>query len=63
MKADGRIILEFVGLRAKMYALHIIYEKGKMKAKGVKTCMLQKPITFDDYMNCLKKICKITRKQ
>ena len=34
---NGAIITEFVGLRAKMYALRVEGKKGTKKAKGVKS--------------------------
>jgi len=42
---NSAIITEFVGLRAKMYALRV---EGK-KAKGVKSNVVARSITFEDY--------------
>jgi len=45
---------EFVGLRAKMYALRIDGKKDTKKVKGVKSNVVAKSITFDDYMRCIR---------
>ena len=45
-------ILDFVGLRAKMYSYRV-NEKEKKKAKGVKKNVIKKDISFSDYYNCL----------
>lgn len=57
---NGRIMTEFVGLRAKMYGLKV--ENGEeehimKRAKGVKKHVLSKKITFDDFLNCLENSC------
>ncbi|EZA56769.1 hypothetical protein X777_03234 [Ooceraea biroi] len=57
---NGTIITEFVGLRAKMYALKVDSTK---KAKGVKTNVVARTITFDDYMQYLKDRIEMTRDQ
>ncbi|XP_015126397.1 uncharacterized protein LOC107047975 [Diachasma alloeum] len=50
---NGKIMVEFVGLRAKTYTFRMLDdEKAKKKAKGVKAATLRK-ITFNDYKNCL----------
>ncbi|XP_039278588.1 uncharacterized protein LOC120350181 [Nilaparvata lugens] len=51
-EANSKIILEFVGLRAKMYSIRMNDHEIK-KAKGVQSAALNKYITFDDYLNCL----------
>ena len=50
-ECNGKIITEFVGLRAKLYTFKILGEKKK-RAKGIKEAALE-TITFDDYKNCL----------
>jgi len=47
------IVIEFVGLRAKMYALHVDGKKDTKKAKEIKSNVIARSITFDDYMRCL----------
>ncbi|CAD6217592.1 GSCOCG00011375001-RA-CDS, partial [Cotesia congregata] len=51
---NGRIMSEFVGLRAKLYAFKLYDNEAEVKkrAKGVKGSTLRK-ITFDDFKNCL----------
>lgn len=53
---NGRIMSEFVGLRAKLYAYKVIIDEKesstKKRAKGVKASTLA-TITFDDYKKCL----------
>ncbi|XP_026824313.1 uncharacterized protein LOC113561693 [Ooceraea biroi] len=60
---NGAIMTEFVGLRAKMYALKVDGKKDTKKAKGVKTNVVARTITFDDYMQCLKDRIEMTRDQ
>ena len=59
----GKIMTEYVGLRAKLYAYLIECLIEIKKAKGVKTNVVDKTIKFDDYLNCLRSSCKIKRKQ
>lgn len=50
---NGRIMTEFIGLRAKLYSYKVQDDqKDKKRAKGVKASTL-KTITFDDYKECL----------
>ena len=51
-EAGGKIISEFVGLRAKSYAFDIDGGEFK-KCKGVKKYVVNKEITLNDYKNCL----------
>lgn len=64
---NGKVAVEFVGLRAKCYALRSLDDKSidqKMKkSKGVKKCVLKRKITFKDYIECIQKNCKIKRTQ
>ncbi|XP_067126115.1 uncharacterized protein [Centruroides vittatus] len=48
---NGKIMREFVGLRAKMYALKV--DQVTKKSKGVKKCVVKNRILFDDYKDCL----------
>ena len=54
MKAElgGDIMTEFVTLRPKMYSYRVGKEELK-KCKGIKKCIMQKTISFEDYKNCL----------
>ena len=52
-EVGGKQIVEFVGLRAKLYSY--IMDKGKeeKKCKGLKKAVVKKSISFDDYKDCL----------
>ncbi|XP_024893432.1 uncharacterized protein LOC112468467 [Temnothorax curvispinosus] len=60
---NGAIMTEFVGLRAKMYALRVDGKKVCKKAKGVKSNVIACTITFDDYTRCLNDEIEMTRPQ
>ena len=48
----GKIITEFITLRAKTYSYLINNCKEDKKAKGTKKCVMKRMIKFDDYKNC-----------
>ena len=51
----GKIMTEFVALRAKMYAYRML-NKDKpedKKCKGTKKCVVAESLTFEDYKKCL----------
>ena len=51
-KNNGAIMIEFnhrIGLRAKMYAVKVDSKNDTKKAKGVKSNIVARMITFDDY--------------
>ena len=52
-EAAGKIIEEFVGLRAKLYLFKMLEGKEIKKCKGVKKLVVKKSITHEDYKNCL----------
>ena len=62
-EAAGKIIKEFVGLRAKLYSY--IMEEGQenKKCKGVKKQVVEENITHEDYKTCLLTGKEILRKQ
>ncbi|XP_077272758.1 uncharacterized protein LOC143903165 [Temnothorax americanus] len=60
---NGAIMTEFVGLRAKMYALRVDGKKDCKKAKGVKSNVVARSITFDDYTRCLRDKIEMKRQQ
>ncbi|KYN30235.1 hypothetical protein ALC57_00303 [Trachymyrmex cornetzi] len=62
-KNNGAIMTEFVGLRAKMYAVRVDGKKDTKKAKGVKSNVVAQTITFDDYTRCLNEEIEMTRRQ
>ncbi|XP_057310096.1 uncharacterized protein LOC130648092 [Hydractinia symbiolongicarpus] len=60
----GKIMTEFITLRAKAYAYKSLTKKGgDRKAKGVKRCVTKKSITFDDYQRCLEEGIDIYKSQ
>lgn len=52
-EAGGKIIEEFVGLRAKLYSYKMYNGKEEKKCKGVKGCVVKKTISHQDYKRCL----------
>ena len=52
---QGKIVLEFVGLRAKCYALSLLDDADFKKAKGVPKRVVKKSIHFDHNKKCLFK--------
>ena len=52
-EAGGKIIEEFVGLRAKLYSYKMFEGKKEKKCKGIKKVVIKKQISFDDYKECL----------
>lgn len=58
----GELIEEFIGLRAKMYAIRTSRERENeviKRAKGVKTNVLEKKISFKDYKKCIEEQKKL----
>ena len=57
----GKIMTEFVALRAKTYAYRKIGKEVEGKrCKGTKKCVVSEGLTFDDYKTCLscgKTVC------
>ena len=51
-EAAGKQIVEFVGLRAKLYSYRMDQGKVEKRAKGVKKAV-KKNITFEDFKDCL----------
>ncbi|XP_018338849.1 PREDICTED: uncharacterized protein LOC108746526 [Trachymyrmex septentrionalis] len=60
---NGAIMTEFVGLRAKMYAVRVDGKKDTKKVKGIKNNVVAQTITFDDYTRCLNEEIEMTRRQ
>ena len=52
-EAGGKIIDEFVRLRAKLYSYKMFEGKESKKCKGVKKSVVKESITHEDYKNCL----------
>ena len=49
----GKLITEFVGLRAKLYAFKTLENKEIKKAKGVKKSVINQAINIEDYKRAL----------
>ncbi|KYN11288.1 hypothetical protein ALC57_16561 [Trachymyrmex cornetzi] len=60
---NGMIRTEFVGLRAKMYEVRVDGKNDTKKAKDVKSNVVARTITFDDYTRCLNQEMEMTRCQ
>ena len=52
-EANGKVIDEFVGLRAKLYSYKMLEGEESKKCKGVKTAVVKKSNTHEDYKKCL----------
>ena len=50
----GKIMKEFVGLRAKAQSCLIDDGSEDKKAKGTKKCVIKRKLKFKDYENCLE---------
>ena len=63
-EAAGKIIKEFVGLRAKLYS-YKMYEGGEeiRKCKGIKKQVVENSISHEDYKTCLRTGKEQLRKQ
>ena len=63
-EAAGKIIKEFVGLRAKLYS-YKMYEGGEeiKKCKGIKKQVVENSISHEDYKTCLRTGKQQLRKQ
>ena len=53
-EAAGKIIKEFVGLRAKLYSYKMDEGKENKKCKGIKKAVVEKSITHENYKTCLQ---------
>ena len=51
-ECGGRIIIEFIGLRSKLYSI-LMEDDLIKKCKGIKKNVIKDEITFEDYKNCL----------
>lgn len=65
---NGKIMLQFVGLRSKCYSILSLDELSQIinkikKAKGVRKGVVENRITFADYVECIEKNCEIVETQ
>ena len=49
----GKIMKEFVGLRAKTYAYLMDYDNEKKKSKGTQKYVIKRGLMFKNYKDCL----------
>ena len=59
----GKIMTDFVGLRAKLYAYKTLEKKEEKKCKGIKRGVVKKMLTFDNYKKCLDDSKNVYRSQ
>ena len=52
-EASGKVIDEFVRLRAKLYSYRMLEGEESIKCKGVKKSVIKTSIAHDDYKKCL----------
>ena len=50
----GKIMKNFVGLRAKTYSYLIDGSSKDKKAKSPKKCAIKRKLKFENYKNCLE---------
>ena len=62
-EAAGKIIKEFVGLRAKLYSYIMDEGEENKKCKGIKKQVVKNSITHEDYKTCLETGKEQLRKQ
>lgn len=58
----GKIMLEFLGLRAKCYAIRLQNDVIK-KSKGVKRSVVESKIKFDDFVKCFEEHRELDQEQ
>ncbi|KAL6264309.1 hypothetical protein P5V15_004418 [Pogonomyrmex californicus] len=54
---------EFIGLKAKMYALKIMGKSDTKRIKSIKRSMVAKTIMFEDFARCLNESSQQLRRQ
>ena len=52
-ETDGVPIVEFCGLRSKMYSIKLDNDEEKKTGKGVQKNALKKKVCHEDYLQCL----------
>ena len=62
-EAAGKVIKEFVGLRAKLYSYKMDEGKENKRCKGIKKAVVEKSIRHEDYKTCLTTGKEQLRKQ
>ena len=59
----GIPIIEFVGLRSKMYSNKLENDKIKKTCKGIKKCIRNNFITHEDYLKCITENTQLMHEQ
>ena len=59
---NGALMIDFVGLRTKMYAVRVDGKKDTKKVKCTTNNVVARTITFDDYTRCLNEEIEIIRR-
>lgn len=61
----GNVMVEFVGLRAKCYAIRSLAEKDNVikRSKGVQKSVVRRKIEFSDFLKCFQEHCEFDREQ
>ena len=49
----GKIMVEYIGLRAKLYSFVTLDDIEEKKCKGIRKSIVKNKITFKDYKDCL----------
>ena len=62
-EAAGKVIKEFVGLRAKLYSYKMDEGKENKRCKGIKKAVVERTIRHEDYKKCLTTGKEQLRKQ
>ena len=52
-EAGGKIIEEFVGLRAKLYSYKMFEGKEETHCKGIKKSVIKNNVSHENYRECL----------
>ena len=52
-RLGGKIMIEFVGLRAKTYSYLMDGNSEQKKAKGTRKCVIKRGLMFENYTDCL----------
>ena len=50
----AKIMIKFVGLRAKTYSCLVDAGSEDKKAKGTKKCVIKRKLKLENYINCLE---------
>ena len=62
-ETDGVPIVEFVGLRSKMYSIKLKGDKEKKVGKGIKKSALKRYVKHEDYKRCILDSGKTNQRQ